>query len=96
MSSIDFDQLNDKILYHPLLTKIDAIRVLNIFPGEFRKPLFAKLTVIPFIDKPKYIALSYTWETPYPNSTLIPQVSAEVADVDENRKSILQSLYKIR
>ncbi|CAE7002187.1 hypothetical protein PTTW11_01351 [Pyrenophora teres f. teres] len=47
---------------HPVLPMgVDALRILNVRPGDFLSPLVGTLTSIAFKDKPKYMALSYTW-----------------------------------
>jgi hypothetical protein len=56
----------------PLPTGIDAIRVLQVAPSDFLSPLVGSLTSVAFSDKPKYVALSYTWGSPYPVDTEPP------------------------
>ena len=51
--------------YPPLTAAVDALRVLRLAPGEFYEPLKCTLTSMTFSEKPKYVALSYTWGVPY-------------------------------
>ncbi|KAI0180408.1 heterokaryon incompatibility protein-domain-containing protein [Hypoxylon sp. FL1284] len=59
-------------LYPTLPPKEDAIRILTIEPGDFDAPVTSTLTPVTFGARPKYAALSYTWDDPYPNSTALP------------------------
>ncbi|KAI2779902.1 heterokaryon incompatibility protein-domain-containing protein [Daldinia loculata] len=51
--------------YPPLPTGEDAIRILNLQPGDFFSPLVCFLTPATFKSRPRYVALSYTWGEPY-------------------------------
>ncbi|KAI1174965.1 heterokaryon incompatibility protein-domain-containing protein [Nemania sp. FL0916] len=54
--------------YPPLTTEEDAIRVLKLEPGgHFSDPLVGTLTQVAFGERPKYVAISYTWGDPYPD-----------------------------
>ncbi|KAI0455401.1 heterokaryon incompatibility protein-domain-containing protein [Xylaria acuta] len=55
--------------YPPLTTEVDAIRVLKLEPGDFADPLVGTLTQAAFSEKPKYVALSYTWGVSYPDNS---------------------------
>ncbi|KAI1262300.1 heterokaryon incompatibility protein-domain-containing protein [Xylariaceae sp. FL1019] len=58
-------------VYPPLRKDADSIRILKLAPGDFSDPLVGTLTPVTFREKPRYIALSYTWGGSYPdNSTL--------------------------
>ncbi|KAH9905399.1 heterokaryon incompatibility protein-domain-containing protein [Xylariomycetidae sp. FL2044] len=48
----------------------DAIRLLVLRPGNFYDPINCQLVSAPFKDKPRYLALSYTWGHAFPD---IPQ-----------------------
>lgn len=52
--------------YPALPTGADAIRILELQPGDFADPLVGELRSVAFRDKPKYVALSYTWGSSYP------------------------------
>ncbi|KAI0976931.1 heterokaryon incompatibility protein-domain-containing protein [Xylaria arbuscula] len=58
--------------YPPLTAGLDAIRVLKLSPGGFSEPLVGTLTPVLFSDKPKYVALSYTWGFSYPDNSKLP------------------------
>jgi hypothetical protein len=58
---------------HPALPEgVDALRVLTIEPGDFTNPLTGILIPVAFSDKPKYVALSYTWGGSYWDNTRLP------------------------
>ena len=62
--------------HYPLLpAEVDAIRILKVEAGDFYDPLICTLRSVAFGDKPKYVALSYTWGDPFPNSTSVPTSS---------------------
>lgn len=61
--------------YPALTTETDAIRVLTLEPGTFYDPLICKLTPAAFSTKPKYVALSYTWGDPDPDTARLPTSS---------------------
>ncbi|KAK8046225.1 HET-domain-containing protein [Apiospora saccharicola] len=56
----------------PLITGVDSIRLLTVAPGDFLSPLRCTLTSVAFSDKPKYVALSYTWGSSYPENAALP------------------------
>ncbi|KAF3767826.1 HET-domain-containing protein, partial [Cryphonectria parasitica EP155] len=59
--------------YPELQHDADSIRILTLEPGRFLDQLVCRLTACTFASKPRYVALSYTWETPYPdNEWLLP------------------------
>jgi hypothetical protein len=58
---------------HPVLpVGVDAIRVLKLEPGDYLSPLVGELTPVAFSEKPKYVALSYTWASSYPDNEKLP------------------------
>lgn len=57
--------------YPPLTTEVDAIRILKLEPGDFSDPLVGTLTPVAFSEKPKYVALSYTWGVSYPDNSAL-------------------------
>ncbi|KAK1751410.1 heterokaryon incompatibility protein-domain-containing protein [Echria macrotheca] len=57
-----------KFSYPPLPSDTAAIRLLTIHPGEGR--IEAILETSTFASKPRYLALSYTWNHPFPESRL--------------------------
>ncbi|KAI0383032.1 heterokaryon incompatibility protein-domain-containing protein [Hypomontagnella monticulosa] len=60
--------------YPPLPTDRNAIRILTIQPGDFDDQIRSTLTPVPFTERPKYIALSYTWADPYPDDLRTPTI----------------------
>lgn len=78
----DYLSRTDFTEYPPLLVGVDAIRILTIEPaGDFTDPLICSLTPTAFGAKPKYVALSSTWDIPYQNEDdswlAIPQALKE-------------------
>jgi Heterokaryon incompatibility protein (HET) len=69
--------------YPPLPEGHDAIRILTLESGNFFEPLVGKLTVTPFEDKPKYLALSYTWNEAYPDTETLPTSYIEYTNYDK-------------
>ncbi|KAK0712476.1 heterokaryon incompatibility protein-domain-containing protein, partial [Lasiosphaeria miniovina] len=53
--------------YPPLPEGVDAIRVLTVEPGGFADHVVCGLVPVAFSAKPRYTALSYTWQDPYPH-----------------------------
>jgi len=63
----NFLKLPDFTEYPQLPSGVDAIRILTLEPARsFSCPLICNLSPAAFSTKPKYVALSYTWEDPYP------------------------------
>ncbi|KAK3346012.1 heterokaryon incompatibility protein-domain-containing protein [Lasiosphaeria hispida] len=60
------------IPYPRLPANTDAIRVLTVEPGDFLSPLVCTLAPAAFRDKPKYVALSYTWGNSHPSPVSLP------------------------
>lgn len=59
--------------YPPLPPGKDAIRILNVEPGDFYDdPIVCTLTSVAFTDKPRYLALSYTWGDAFPHNQSLP------------------------
>ncbi|KAK3386117.1 heterokaryon incompatibility protein-domain-containing protein, partial [Podospora didyma] len=51
--------------YRPLPDGADAIRLLTVQPGDFSDRLVCELETVLFSAKPRFTALSYTWQNPY-------------------------------
>lgn len=59
--------------YAPLPPGKDAIRILNVEPGDFYDdPIVCTLTSVAFTSKPRYLALSYTWDDAFPHDRSLP------------------------
>lgn len=59
--------------YPPLPPGKDGIRILNIEPGDFYDdPIVCTLTSVAFTSKPRYLALSYTWDDAFPHDRSLP------------------------
>ncbi|KAI1393502.1 heterokaryon incompatibility protein-domain-containing protein [Hypoxylon trugodes] len=58
--------------YPPLHPAGNAIRVLVVEPGDFDDEIISTLTPVVFSEKPKYVALSYTWGYSYPDNVRLP------------------------
>ncbi|KAF2829589.1 hypothetical protein CC86DRAFT_286937 [Ophiobolus disseminans] len=58
--------------YPALPTGQDAVRILNVDPGDFLSPLTGTLVSVAFCDRPKYVALSYTWGSSYSDNLQLP------------------------
>lgn len=59
--------------YPPLAPDKDAIRILNVEPGDFYDdPIVCTLTSVVFESKPRYLALSYTWGDAFPHNQSLP------------------------
>ena len=67
MKAAIMPDLDKPFEYPPLTAAVDALRVLRLSPGELYEPLKCTLTPMTFSEKPKYVALSYTWRVPYPD-----------------------------
>jgi hypothetical protein len=66
---------------YPALPKdVDAIRILKIHPGDFPDDIVGTLTSVSFNEKPKYVALSYTWEASHTDITLLPMSEKTQSD----------------
>jgi hypothetical protein len=63
---------NSSFVHPALPVGVDAIRVLRLEPGDYLSPLVGKLTSVAFSEKPKYVALSYTWASSYPDNEKLP------------------------
>ncbi|KAK4175848.1 heterokaryon incompatibility protein-domain-containing protein [Triangularia setosa] len=63
---------NTSFPYPTLEAERDALRILTIEPGDFADPLICTLDPFLFSEKPKYVALSYTWGSSYPDNTKLP------------------------
>jgi len=89
---------------HPVLpTGVDALRILNVQPGSFSSPLVGTLSSIAFRDKPRYMALSYTWDSSHPEDpelafilngsrSLKIKLNGEYFDIRQNLYLALQYL----
>lgn len=71
-----------RAIYPPLPTGVDALRILQLQPGDFYDPLTCTSVSHTFGDKPKYVALSYTWERPYVDISSLPTSPDE--DISQN------------
>ena len=60
---------------------VDAIRLLTVDPGDFHDPLVCTLIPAAFIKRPKYVALSYTWGSSYPDNAKLPTSLSEARSV---------------
>lgn len=59
--------------YPPLPPGKDGIRILNMEPGDFYDdPIVCTLTSVAFASKPRYLALSYTWDDAFSHNRSLP------------------------
>lgn len=59
--------------YPPLPPGEDAIRILHIESGDFYDdPIVCTLTSVTFASKPRYLALSYTWDDAFSHNRSLP------------------------
>ncbi|KAI0125417.1 heterokaryon incompatibility protein-domain-containing protein [Xylariales sp. AK1849] len=65
--------------YPPLPAGTDAIRILTLEPGRFSDEISASLAPVPFSEKPRYVALSYTWDVSYQENATLPAMPEETA-----------------
>lgn len=75
--------------YPPLPAGVDAIRVLALAPGDFYAPLNCILTVMAFCERPRYVALSYTWKPSYVDNLKLP-VLPHITDPSPHRGETLR------
>ncbi|KAI8961454.1 heterokaryon incompatibility protein-domain-containing protein [Daldinia sp. FL1419] len=64
-----------------------AIRLLDLQPGDFFSPIVCVLTSATFKSRPRYLALSYTWDEPYRSDAGVATTLPPVSD-NNNRKEI--------
>ena len=57
--------------YEPLDPSVDSIRLLELEPADNPQILSCRIIHVPFRNRPKYEALSYTWGAPEPTSTIL-------------------------
>ena len=76
---------------YPPLPAADGLRILTLQPGDFWAPLIGVLTAVPFSEKPRYVALSYTWSDPDPDHAGIPAMPLKQEVSDQQGKSAEQS-----
>ncbi|KAK0724223.1 heterokaryon incompatibility protein-domain-containing protein [Lasiosphaeris hirsuta] len=76
------------IPYPHLPANTDAIRILTVEPGDFLSPLVCTLTPAAFHDKPKYVALSYTWGNSHPSPVSPPKAQNKTPRIDSEPVSI--------
>ncbi|KAI1353981.1 heterokaryon incompatibility protein-domain-containing protein [Xylaria sp. FL0043] len=57
---------------YPPLPVADALRLLILKPGKFFDGLEGDLVPVAFSERPKYLALSYTWDNPTPEQPNLP------------------------
>jgi len=75
--------------YPPLPPGKDAIRILNIEPGDFHDdPIVCTLTAVTFTSKPRYLALSYTWGDAFPHNQSLPTNKSMTSVPSDCQKSI--------
>ncbi|KAI1187504.1 heterokaryon incompatibility protein-domain-containing protein [Nemania serpens] len=63
---------------YPCLPEGDAMRLLTIKAGGFSDQLEGDLVPIAFSAKPRYLALSYTWDDPTPNQSYYPEITKQM------------------
>ncbi|KXX72825.1 Heterokaryon incompatibility protein 6, OR allele, partial [Madurella mycetomatis] len=78
-----------QLSYPHLPSGVDAIRILTLAPGGFDDPLVCSLRTVAFSTKPRYVALSYTWGDPYPDSSSLHLPTSNAGSGD---KSITEPL----
>jgi hypothetical protein len=57
--------------YEPLDPSVDSIRLLELEPAENPQILRCRIIHVPFRNRPKYEALSYTWGSPELTGTIL-------------------------
>lgn len=62
------------VISYPPLPPSDGLRLLTLQPGLFWDPLVGRLESVAFSEKPKYIAVSYTWADPDSEHANIPSM----------------------
>lgn len=67
----------------PLPLDVDAIRILTLEPGDFYDPVCCLLEAVSFESRPRYVALSYTWGSSYPENVELPLAPAEMGNDDD-------------
>ncbi|KAI0401896.1 heterokaryon incompatibility protein-domain-containing protein [Xylaria palmicola] len=65
---------------YPPLPGEDSLRLLTLKAGSFLDPLEGDLTPTAFSSKPKYLALSYTWDAPTTEQSDLPAAFSGEAD----------------
>ncbi|KAI0840594.1 heterokaryon incompatibility protein-domain-containing protein [Hypoxylon sp. FL0890] len=75
--------------YPPLPLGEDAIRILTIEPSKFDDQITCTLAPVAFNAKPRYAALSYTWEDPFPDR---PKCPPELPNQEESTSDGRQTL----
>ena len=78
--------------YPPLPDGVDAIRLLNLEPGDFHDTLTCTLATVAFRDKPKYVALSYTWGDSYHDNARLPITTNRVTFPQQSPSGITEYL----
>lgn len=78
----------NKFPYPPLPEAADGFRVLTIDPGDFSDQLVCTLRSVAFSEKPRYIALSYTWNDAYQDNSAIPTSQTMVTVPPKLRSSV--------
>jgi Heterokaryon incompatibility protein (HET) len=81
----------DDFPYPPLPQSEDAIRILTISPGDFFDPICCILATATFVNRPKYAALSYTWEPPFPDGMVLPTSPGETLDAETRYQTRITS-----
>ena len=57
---------------YPPLPQGDSLRLLVLDPGDFWDELSGSMTAVTFSSRPRYFALSYTWEDPNDHQARLP------------------------
>lgn len=79
---------NPNFPYPPLPKGVNAIRILTIHPGDFSEPLVYTLSSQAFSEKPRYAALSYTWDDAYRDNSALPTSRSMTAVPHKLRSSV--------
>ncbi|KAL1893339.1 hypothetical protein Sste5346_006517 [Sporothrix stenoceras] len=64
-------RVDNTLPYHGKAVDNNSLRILSIEPGKNDEPIVCKLVEVPFRDKPKFNALSYTWGDSTPSDPKI-------------------------
>lgn len=57
-------------IYQPLDRVSNEIRLVNIFSSPETNPLCCEIIQVPLRSSPRFKALSYTWQSPYPDDSV--------------------------
>ncbi|KAI0430298.1 heterokaryon incompatibility protein-domain-containing protein [Xylaria sp. FL1042] len=73
---------------YPPLPDTDALRLLTLRPGEFFDPLEGDLAPVTFLERPKYLALSYTWGDPTSEQPSLPPTFTKHMSLWDDPRSV--------